>query len=417
MANPLDNFDQLIKDSFEGFEVPYEPKHWDELQANLDTTTPSLTSYFGAITTGLAATGIVFLSMLFFFSDYQSNDKSIAQTEDIYPEDIQGTGTGTDSNTNTAELSNSENKASHTDLKVSEVGNTVLTDSDRPNQEEGISTKKVEENSLGENPGNNTKSIIPVKTIKGKSGTENVSKVRTGCTGLVINFDASEQYGADAKYLWNFGDGFFSNEPNPSHTFNKEGVFDVSLSVTSKTTGQISSNVVQAMIEVKEAPVANLKVEIDNTQSITVMNDSYNDSDLSWNLNGESIIDKNEINVSVADNTRQNLTMTVGNDGGCTDTLETSINAINGGSVFPRALDLSFGVNFAPGAILDNGDVQSVKIFEKSTGNLVFAGSGNKGWNGTDMSGNPAPKGSYSWLMAVKKTGAFDIYKGEIELR
>src|SRR5690606_32264152 len=130
------------------------------------------------------------------------------------------------------------------------------------------------------------------------------------------------------KYLWNFGDGFFSNEANPSHTFNKEGVFDVSLSVTSKTTGQISSNVVQAMIEVKEAPVANIEVDIEDISSITVKNDSYNANDLKWNLDGVAYLDKNEINLSVADNTRQNLIMSVSNDGGCTDTLETVINSL-----------------------------------------------------------------------------------------
>src|SRR5690554_8166032 len=71
MANQLDKFDELIKQSFDGFEVPYDPQHWDDLQADLDSATPSLTSYFGAATTGLFATSVVFIAMLFFFSDAQ----------------------------------------------------------------------------------------------------------------------------------------------------------------------------------------------------------------------------------------------------------------------------------------------------------------------------------------------------------
>ena len=255
------------------------------------------------------------------------------------------------------------------------------------------------------------------RSIKGKSGSENAPNVKTGCTGLVINFTASEEYGTDAKYLWNFGDGFFSNEPNPSHTFNKEGVFDVSLSVTSKNTGQISSNVVQAMIEVIEAPTANMEVIINSPTDVIIKNDSYNVGELVWNLNSTTILDKNEINISVADNTRQSLVMSVSNEGGCTDTLETIINSIEGGSEFPRVLTSTFGAHFAPGAILNKGDVTSIKIFEKSTGSLVFSGAGNKGWSGTDAQGKPAAVGQYNWVMVVEKLGMIDIYKGNVELR
>jgi len=410
MANQLDKFDELIKQSFDGFEVPYDPQHWDDLQANLDSSTPSLTSYFGAITTGLVATSVVFIAMLFFFSDAQIKGPSIANIEDITTSQM-GEATGDSGNVKT-------------DNEKSTSGITEIVVEDSSENDNSIA-EAVAENSKSEKSEKNLKSNranaesvkTPVKNIKGNTVTETTGRVRTGCTGLVINFDASEEYGSDAKYLWNFGDGFFSNEANPSHTFNKEGVFDVSLSVTSKTTGQISSNVVQAMIEVKEAPVANIEVDIEDISSITVKNDSYNANDLKWNLDGVAYLDKNEINLSVADNTRQNLIMSVSNDGGCTDTLETVINSLNAGSEFPRALGASFGASFAPGAIIDSGDVKSIKIFEKSSGKLIFEGAGNKAWNGTNQAGEPADKGSYRWLMAVKKSGSIDIYKGDIELR
>ncbi|NEN22867.1 PKD domain-containing protein [Cryomorpha ignava] len=412
MANQLDKFDELIKQSFDGFEVPYDPQHWDDLQANLDSTTPSLTSYFGAITTGLVATSVVFIAMLFFFSDAQIQNPKHINVDEITAEHL-----GEEGNENASQKSAIENNTaelseeSDSDATVSEDDNAIAeTKAVNAKADKAISKEKT-------NYAKAEALKTPVKNIKGTAGAESVSRVRTGCTGLVINFDASEEYGSDAKYLWNFGDGFFSNESNPSHTFNKEGVFDVSLSVTSKTTGQISSNVVQAMIEVKEAPVANLDVNIESLSSISIKNDSYNASDLEWNVDGKMLIDKNEINISVVDNTRQNLVMSVSNDGGCTDTLETVINSVVAGSEFPRALGSSFGASFAPGAILDSGDVKSIKIFEKSSGKLVFEGSGNKGWNGTELNGEPAHKGAYKWLMAVKKSGSIDIYKGDIELR
>lgn len=406
MANQLDKFDELIKQSFDGFEVPYDPQHWDDLQANLDSTSPSLTSYFGAITTGLVATSVVFIAMLFFFSDAQLKSPKNIDVAEITVEEVGNVIQQSPIDSNTADITEESDSEAVVSEDVTIIADTKVLNS---KTEKAVDQKAI-----------NTKAQTaktPVKNIKGNAGVENVSHVRTGCTGLVINFDASEEYGSDAKYLWNFGDGFFSNESNPSHTFNKEGVFDVSLSVTTKTTGQISSNVVQAMIEVKEAPIASMDVNIESPSSIIIKNDSYNASDLEWNIDGKKIIDKNEINLSVVDNTRQNLVMSVSNDGGCTDTLETVINSVAAGSEFPRALGSSFGASFAPGAILDSGDVKSIKIFEKSSGKLVFEGAGNKGWNGTDMNGEQAQKGAYKWLMAVKKSGSIDIYKGDIELR
>ncbi len=422
MANPLNKFDQQIKNSFDSYEVPYDSNHWDELQSELNATTPSMTSYFGAITTGLVATGIVFVAMLFFMSDSNMDGRRHALVEETPVEVSDGSKTADQTATQLDVNADSKTQTPALDANQGEVTSSDITDDSAP-AIDGTSSSINSSTSKTSTRSNKTKSSksdalsTPVKTIKGKAGSENAPNVKTGCTGLVINFTASEEYGADAKYLWNFGDGFFSNEPNPSHTFNKEGVFDVSLSVTSKNTGQISSNVVQAMIEVMEAPTANIDVIINSPTEVIIKNDSYHAGELVWNLNNTTILNKNEINISVADNTRQSIVMSVSNDGGCTDTLETIINSIESGSEFPRVLTSTFGSHFAPGAILNRGDVTSIKIFEKSTGNLVFSGAGNKGWKGTDAQGKPASNGEYNWVMVVEKQGIIDIYKGNIELR
>ena len=426
MANKLNNFDQQIKNSFDGYEVPYDSNHWDELQSELNSSTPSMTSYFGAVTTGLVATGIVFVAMLFFLSDANVEGKRQAIVEETPIETLDGSKIAKqvtteaeykDDATSQSQKADSESDEDNTlesELSESPVSDNVIDDNSAV-KKSGTSKSTTRSNKT--EVAKAAAPTIPVKTIKGKAGSENTSNVKTGCTGLVIDFTASEEYGTDAKYLWNFGDGFFSNEPNPSHTFNKEGVFDVSLSVTSKNTGQISSNVVQAMIEVIEAPTANMEVYIDSPTEVIIKNESFNAGELVWNLNNTSILDKNEIKISVADNTRQSLVMSVSNEGGCTDTLETIINTIEGGSEFPRVLTSAFGAHFAPGAILNKGDVTSIKVFEKSTGKLMFSGAGNKGWNGTNSQGKPASTGQYNWIMVVEKPGAIDVYKGNIELR
>jgi hypothetical protein len=121
--------------------------------------------------------------------------------------------------------------------------------------------------------------------------------------------------------------------------------------------------------------------------------------------------------MSVADNTNYILQLAAINDGGCVDTLLTKVNSIKAGSEFPRAMDTSYGTVFAPGAILDEGDVTSVKIYNQRSGKLVFEGTGNKGWNGNLPSGTKAETGNYQWIMAVEQDNLVDVYHGDVELR
>jgi PKD repeat protein len=431
MANQLENFDELLKNAMDGAEAPFNESHWKELEDELNIVSPSVAGYFSAISTGVVATSLVFALMLFMLSD-GSQPEVISEIEVIENNDGLK-GAGQNANSEQAQiasaeskssdsksigvegaLSNSENSENNNDVEKSEIEKTKGDKSDK-NELTEVSNKNTTTKPTKGNKGDKKDSETVVASSTEISAEK--SNVRKGCTGLTIAFDASEEYGANARYLWNFGDGYFSNEANPSHTFNKEGVFDVSLSVTSSASGQITSNVVQAMIEIEEAPIANVDLLISGPNTISFNNKSFNANDVEWNLNGEIYGNGSSISMSVADNTNYSLQLSAINDGGCVDTLLTKINSIKAGSEFPRAIDTSYGTPFAPGAILDEGEVTSVKIYNQKSGELVFEGSGNKGWNGNLPSGNKADKGNYQWIMAVEQQNTVDIYHGDLELR
>ncbi len=437
MANKLNNFDEAVKNSLDGYEAPYDPTHWDDLENELQFTAPGMSLYYGAITTGLVVTSVVFMSMLFFFSDVQNTQKDADEqlvenqaemSGENQGSDLQPTATYDSSahNADTEAQNEGGNQKTTTvskDAKVEANGNTDGNSGNRTD----LHKAEFKDNQTATSPASNTSakssSSGSDENLGGKiaeSESENNSKrvknVQTGCTGMVIDFDASDKYGMDAKYLWNFGDGFFSNDPNPSHTFNKEGTFDVSLSVTSHSTGQITSNVVQAMIEVVEAPIANLEIGISGANTIAFNNRSYNASEIEWKLNDEIVSAKSELNLSVIDNTHFDLALIAVNDGGCADTLTATVNSIEAGSQFPRAFEKSYGNEFSPGAIIDTGSVTAVKIYN-SQEELVFEGSGNKGWDGTLPNGKEASKGSYKWIMSVDKENAIDVYHGKLAVR
>ena len=426
MANQLNEFDKLIKESMENYEAPYDHSHWEELEDELNVSAPGITSYFGAVTTGMVLTSVVFIGMLLFNSIYFSGTES-----EKLPEADQITG---------IDQSGGSDKGFLNDATEDSVQNPIISEGDSQLEPELTEVEKT--NSLSENQNSNSKKNINTKELSSLSSPENdkdsestvealsnknseieVSddesspKMRTGCTGMTIDFNASEEYGKDAHFLWNFGDGYFSNEANPSHTFSKEGVFDVSLSVTTPVSGQITSNIVQAMIEVVEAPIANLEFSISSPEVLMISNKSYNAAEIQWKLDGEIVSAKPEVSVSLADNTHHKLSLIAYNEGGCSDTLDATVNSIIAGSEFPKAFETSYRSTFAPGAIIDDGIVTSLKVYEKSTKKLVFEGSGNKGWEGKNPDGTDAKTGQYQWVMVIDKNDAIDIYQGEVQLR
>ncbi|AKB80302.1 cell surface protein [Methanosarcina horonobensis HB-1 = JCM 15518] len=55
---------------------------------------------------------------------------------------------------------------------------------------------------------------------------------------FTVNFSSEGSQGS--KYLWDFGDGTTSTEPNPIHTYNKCGDYTVHLEVTDS--GEVTDN-------------------------------------------------------------------------------------------------------------------------------------------------------------------------------
>ncbi len=68
--------------------------------------------------------------------------------------------------------------------------------------------------------------------------------VYSGRAPLAVKFDSSDSYDPDGNivaYSWNFMDGSYSNQANPSHKFKKSGSYAVTLTVTDELGMQSSS--------------------------------------------------------------------------------------------------------------------------------------------------------------------------------
>ena len=429
MANQLNEFDRLIKETYENQEFPYDSSAWDGVEKELGATTPGILDFFKSVTTGLAIAGAVFASMLIFTTDNgfymdqpenmdiiseeaapkvkidsnaynnRKNALSQASNEGSGSTEIEISGTSSDLNANDSATSEASKNKNLTQEQKSTI-EAVLAEAKKISTSEKLGdTEAAKEGKL--------------------SNEENSSSsVKVGCTGLTIEFDAPEEYGSNAKYLWNFGDGFFSNEENPTHAFNKEGIFDVSLSVTAVGSGQISSNVVQAMIEVHEAPEARYDLEIGSMSEIILKDRSMNATESVWITdNNENTPAGTDLLLSIADNTKFEIELVAENAGDCSDSLAKEIHIIKAGNQFPQSYSSAYASDFAPGAIVDNGDVTDFRVFEKTTGDEVFRSTGSKGWNGKNKKGEKVDKGSYEWMMIVDTKEVFNVYHGTLSVR
>lgn len=90
-----------------------------------------------------------------------------------------------------------------------------------------------------------------------------------GIAPVTVDFTstAMDSDGSIISYLWDFGDGAYSNEPNPSHTYNVPGDYDATCTVTDNR-GSKASDSLAILVSVPTTPVA-IRIESGNTQSFT----------------------------------------------------------------------------------------------------------------------------------------------------
>lgn len=448
MNNKLNPFDTQVKESYESYEAPYDPASWDAMGKKLDGIAPSPVNYFLVIASGIAAAGLIFITLMFSTGDGTTAEQSLL-SETL---ELNAAGKVRDSLTSQQETAETATTVMHGAAeKTSDSGDASETSTlgKSQNHNEITSTEEMDVAGDGDDPSakadkdnysprtvktltpdapadaltakapaatESTKSVIREKTlpmdkvISSNSGTHK-KDVHVSCAGITIQFEASQEYGDEAKYLWNFGDGFFSNEANPSHTFAKPGTFDVSLSVTSYATGQISSNVVQAMIEVLDAPKAKATVHPISPTEIEFRNASLGGDAAEWRQKTEVLNVDDKAKILFADNTQTQLDLVVLNESGCVDTLRQEISFTHHAetTILPQGADTPFH----PYIPEHDGAIEAIHVFDAASGKKVDFASGDTGWDYRSAKSDR----DYYYVAVVKKNGEIKMHRGMVRIQ
>jgi hypothetical protein len=245
--------------------------------------------------------------------------------------------------------------------------------------------------------------------------------VRSACAGAEVNFNAKNSP-KNGSYLWNFGDGSFSNQENPAHVYKSAGIFDVSLSVTDPHNGQISTIAMRDLITINPKPEADFEWTYINSPvgepTAKFVNTSINANTFIWKFSDNKT--STEISPSVIYNAKgkQAVILEVHNSFGCIDE-QVKIVQVNADFNLGAESSVSASdISFMPEALKKGGNKFKLTVYDGE--NIVFeSNSKTKAWKGESKGGKKAIAGQkFPWIVLIYGENGTDAryYSGTVTI-
>lgn len=252
--NKLDAFEEHLKGSLEHYEVPYNSADWAQMERALSSGVRGWGRGRALIAGLLLAGGALIGGTAYLLGrDSGSQIAGAAPTQATAAMDVSGT-EPTASTLSHMDAMPDARKAEAAEVENAGTGmkaDPVRSTSKQPqpvhsNQDDNGGTA-----SLSAPP----HATPPVPAAPKAAGTIFRASAKEACPGSSVDFTV-EHMPEDGIYLWNFGDGSFSNKPNPQHAFTKPGSYQVMLSMSSAGAGTIHNKPSSDMIVIHDAPAA-----------------------------------------------------------------------------------------------------------------------------------------------------------------
>ncbi len=423
-----DAFERSLKEALESYEVPYNSADWVALEKKLGSQHTSVWQSSAGLYALFLGGAVAVMSTAWYL--------------------LNGTPQGNGGNEQIALVVNDNDERSEPavntfELKETPIGSEKATVED-PDQASGAATASIEpiKSSVKQNkklpaevPAEKPISSSTAANNEGTTGETEIAATKTitikpsiteGCPGSTVEFSL-DNIPEEGMFLWNFGDGSFSNKPTPTHTFSKAGTFEVMLSHSSVGGGNIRNKPAADRIVIHEAPEAAfnyLKQEYENTvPSVHFENRSIGGKKYVWDFG-----DGSTTTVAHPDHVYKKagtytVALTTTNAAGCIDRTERTIVIDNDYDLYaPKTFSPDGnGVEdtFIPDALKTLGARFHLSIFDSKTGALLYETTDpQRPWNGRiNNKGEFCSPGDYVWLVEMKdgdKLGG--TYTGNVTL-
>ena len=209
---------------------------------------------------------------------------------------------------------------------------------------------------------------------------------------------------------WDFGDGNMSNEISPTHVYEEEGVYSVSVKIVSPLNCEIERSF-NSWIRVEEKPTADFSFNPPFPsvfdRSVQFTDESLGAVSWQWNFNGEGSAFEPNPNYTFPDTGFHQIDLVVRHVSGCTDT-STQIIDIRPESNFFMPNAFTPNTDATNDVFKGTGYIDGISEFNMSIwsrwGEKVYETSDPlEGWNGRkENTGAELPNGVYVYLVTYK---------------
>lgn len=397
----MSNFEDIIKNKAEQFDVPYNEAHWNALDKKL-TNIKRVKTIKNVIASGA---GVLIVALVAFV--IYNNNKTTTNKENVV--------LSNESNNQNSTITNPEkqvqpeiNNNSHQVEKETVKENINITETEKVDISNNI--KNPTTNKTSETTTNKT--VAPI--LKEEVTAEFIVYNNKVCLGGEVSFEAIDKKDL-LSYSWNFGDGNSSVELNPTHSYKQAGSFNVELKVVNKRTGEEFKTIQRNIITINPLPNTDFSYTEKSTQ--------FDDNKLKYpytyfNYLGESSDNCTWV-FSNGKNSKVNnpvelfdkkgdysVTLTSKNKFGCTDVITKTVNISTPFELFaPTAFTPNFDGNndaFLPEA-LTTWEIKFEMIIKNKQGNVIYKTSDkNSPWLGSlNNQGAILDNGVYFWQVVT----------------
>lgn len=456
IRNTSGAFEQRIKDSLEQFEVPYNSSDWAQLEQAMDGprsvrwwTTPGMIAALlaGTLVVGgttylltqrnepLAPSQVTSASTT---GDVTSGEDQLPAAASVPSTTNTGSGNTTDGNvvnssgpatasaaveqvtTTSSSKPAQQSISSESRSRAAQSGSATATTAD-VHSNKGVNKAG---SATGSNAPKNTEAGTTTAVGSNSSSTEMTFKasVSAACPGEEVTFKV-ENMPSGGIYLWNFGDGSFSNKANPEHTFTKPGNYQVMLSMSAAGVGTIHNKPSSDIISIHEAPKASFNAQKQDFEghipSVHFENRSNGAKQYHWDFG-----DGSTSSVAHPDHIYKKkgvypVKLQVTSEKGCTDIYEREVRIENDYNLdAPAKFAPVNAETFMPEALRTLGVKFHLMVYT-ADGQLVYETSdATKPWTGRmNNRGEVLAKGDYVWVVDVRERVHLDeTYTGKVTL-